>query len=308
MELTELLNSCTLCPRGCKVNRAGGERGYCGAGKDIVIARVSLHQWEEPCISFKNGSGTVFFSNCCLKCCFCQNYEISARGKGFTVTVSELADIFLKLQSRGADNINLVTPTPYTLHIIKALDKVRGELKIPVVYNCGGYESTETLEMLRSYVDIFLPDLKYYSSDMSCVYSRAENYFEKASAAIKKMAELTGKPLFDENGKMLKGVIVRHLVLPNGRHDTARLIEWLSQNFEKDEILVSLMSQFVPVYKAFEHKALSRRTSTFEYNYAADLLEKSGFDGYMQKRSSADTDFIPQFHSEKHFDFNVKNN
>ena len=293
------LKSCTLCPRECKADRLSGKRGHCGADGNIKIARVSLHQWEEPCISFKNGSGTVFFSNCCLKCCFCQNYEISALGKGFEITAKELADIFLKLQEKGADNINLVTPTPYTLHIIKALDLVKDRLSIPVVYNCGGYEKTETLEMLRDYVDIFLPDLKYHDAEASAEYSQAQDYFEIAAAAIKKMVELAGKPRFDHQGKLLKGVIVRHLVLPNGRHDSAQLISWLKDSFSKDQIMVSLMSQFTPVYKAKEHKKLSRMTSTFEYEYVRRLLEESGFEGYTQQRGSAQEEFIPRFYDRE---------
>lgn len=294
------LEKCLLCPRKCGVNRYQN-RGFCGCGGEIRIARAALHMWEEPCISGKRGSGTVFFTGCNLKCCFCQNYEISAQNKGFDISVQELADIFLMLQEKGAHNINLVTPTPYVYQIAEALDLVKAQLNIQIVYNCGGYESIETLEFMADKVDIFLPDLKYFDSQMSEKYSCAEDYFEKASAAIRKMADITGKPVFDENGMMKKGVIVRHLVLPNGRHDSEKIIKWLSENFEKDQILVSVMSQYTPVYKAAEHKEINRRTSTFEYNYAADLLEKCGFRCYFQERSSAQEEYIPEFFDHKYF-------
>lgn len=298
--MRDILERCTLCPRRCGVNRYE-KAGFCGEKSAVRIARAELHYWEEPCISGSKGSGTVFFSGCALKCCFCQNYEISAEGKGFSVTEKELADIFIMLQNRGAHNINLVNPTHFVPQILKALELAGDKLKIPVVYNSGGYDDLETLELLRGKVSIFLPDLKYCDSGLSKRFSNAADYFDKASAAIKKMAEIAGKPVFDENGIMQRGVIVRHLVLPNCRHDSAKLIGWLTDTFEKDEILVSVMSQFTPVYKAFDFKELSRRTSTFEYNYVADLLEKSGFDGFCQQKSSADECFIPQFYDKKYF-------
>jgi len=298
--MRDILERCTLCPRRCGVNRYE-KAGFCGEKSAVRIARAELHYWEEPCISGSKGSGTVFFSGCALKCCFCQNYEISAEGKGFSVTEKELSDIFIMLQNRGAHNINLVNPTHFVPQILKALELAGDKLKIPVVYNSGGYDDLETLELLRGKVSIFLPDLKYCDSGLSKRFSNAADYFDKASAAIKKMAEIAGKPVFDENGIMQRGVIVRHLVLPNCRHDSAKLIGWLTDTFEKDEILVSVMSQFTPVYKAFDFKELSRRTSTFEYNYVADLLEKSGFDGFCQQKSSADECFIPQFYDKKYF-------
>lgn len=300
MNYSNLLRNCTLCPRKCSIDRFE-KAGFCGADSKIKIARASLHMWEEPCISGINGSGTVFFSGCCLKCCFCQNYEISSEGKGFYITEEELADTFIMLQEKGAHNINLVSPTPYVPQIMQALDISGNKLTIPVVYNCGGYENIETLEMLKGKVDIFLPDLKYYESELSQKYSKASDYFEKTSAAIKKMVEISGKPVFDENGIMKSGVIVRHLVLPNCRHDSEKLIEWLGDNFRRDELMVSVMSQFIPVYKAFDFKELSRRTSTFEYNYVADLLAQSGFNGFYQQRSSASKGYIPEFYDYKYY-------
>lgn len=298
--MEDILKRCTLCPRRCGVDRYE-KAGFCGEKSEIRISRADLHNWEEPCISGTKGSGTVFFSGCVLKCCFCQNYEISAEGKGFVVTEKELADIFLMLQDRGAHNINLVNPTHFVPQILNALEYTGDKLKIPVVYNSGGYENTETLELLRGRVSIFLPDLKYYDSMLSKKFSNAVDYFEKTSSAIKKMVEIAGKPIYNKKGIMQSGVIVRHLVLPNCRHDSAKLMEWLSGTFEKDEILISVMSQFTPVYKAFNYKELSRKTATFEYNYVRNLLDKSGFDGFCQHKSSADDSFIPQFYSERYF-------
>lgn len=294
------LKKCMLCPRECGVDRFKS-KGYCGEGAKVRIARAELHHWEEPCISGKNGSGTVFFSGCSLKCCFCQNYEISDKGKGFEISIEELADTFLMLQNKGAENINLVNPTHFTLQIIDALKMVKSKLKIPIVYNCGGYEKVETLEKLENYIDIFLPDLKYYDNKLSAKFSKADNYFQSASKAIKKMVEIVGKPQFDENQILKKGVIVRHLVLPNCRHDSIKLIEWLGNNFSNDEILISIMSQFTPVYKAFDFKELSRRTSTFEYNSVLDVAEKFNFNGFFQKRESATNDFIPEFYDHKYY-------
>lgn len=297
----ELLKKCSLCPRECGADRLSGEIGFCRAGAKAKIARADLHMWEEPCISGTNGSGTVFFSGCNLKCCFCQNYEISEGCKGFELTAEELADTFLMLQGRGAHNINLVTAAPYIPQILDALDIAGDRLCIPIVYNCGGYESLDTLELLRGRVDIFLPDLKYYSSELSAEYSSAADYFERASRALVKMHELVGMPQFDENGMMKRGVIVRHLVLPNYRRDSAKLIGWLADNFAPQEILVSLMSQFVPMHKAAEIKELSRRTSTFEYNYICDMVEECGFDGFFQQRSSAEEKYVPEFYDEKYY-------
>ena len=299
--MNRLLENCCLCPRECGVNRY--ERtGYCGEGVDIRIARADLHLWEEPCISGKNGSGTVFFSGCTLKCCFCQNYEISAGNKGFEISVKQLSMIFLMLQSKGAENINLVNPTHFVPQIISALDLCKDKLNIPVVYNCGGYEKTETLELLRGYADIFLPDLKYYSQELSAKYSKANDYFERCLKAIIKMREIAGKPQFDKNGMLKKGVIVRHLVLPNCRHDSMEIMKILGEIFEKDDILISLMSQYTPVYKAFQHKEISRKTTTFEYRSVVREIDKYGFEGYIQEKTSADAAFIPEFFDHLYFD------
>ncbi len=303
--MNRLLENCRLCPRECGVNRY--ERsGYCKEGSAVRIARADLHLWEEPCISGKNGSGTVFFSGCTLKCCFCQNYEISAENKGFEVSLSQLAEIFLMLQSKGAENINLVNPTHFVPQIISALQLCGDKLEIPVVYNCGGYEKVETLELLESYVDIFLPDVKYYSRELSAKYSKASDYFEKCLQAVIKMREIAGKPKFDENGMMTKGVMVRHLVLPNCRHDSIKIMEMLGKTFQREDILISLMSQYTPVYKAFEYKEISRKTTTFEYNSVVSEIEKYGFEGYIQEKTSADSAFIPEFYDHLYFNMPEK--
>lgn len=287
------IKKCELCPRKCGVDRTE-KCGFCGETDKIRIANFQLHFWEEPVISGKNGSGTVFFSGCVLKCVFCQNYEISAQNKGYEVSVDRLSEIFLELQEKGAHNINLVNPTHFVPQIIEALDLCKGKLTIPVVYNSGGYERVETIEKLKGYVDVFLPDLKYFDSGISKEYSKAEDYFENAISAIKKMAEITGKPII-ENGLIKRGTIVRHLVLPNSRKDSIALIEKLGETFKKDEIMLSVMSQYTPMFKAVDIKKLNRKTSTFEYNSVLDVAEKYGWDGFSQQRDSANEMYVPPF-------------
>jgi putative pyruvate formate lyase activating enzyme len=293
------ISRCSLCPRECKINRHE-KQGFCGETDKVRIARADLHMWEEPYISGECGSGAVFFSGCNLKCCFCQNYEISHLGKGFELTAEELADAFLRLQKLGAHNINLVNPTHFVPQIIEALDIAGERLEIPVVYNSGGYEKTETLELLRGKVQIFLPDLKYYDSAISQKYSGAADYFERAIAAIRKMTDIVGTPKI-ENGIMKSGVIVRHMILPGCRRDSIKLIGELQKRFDKNEIIISLMSQYTPVYKAENFKEINRRLSTFEYRTVAEVLNESGFDGFVQEKASASEDFIPTFYSRKYF-------
>lgn len=294
----DLLSECRLCPRECGVNRHVGT-GFCGQSDKIKIARADLHMWEEPCISGTRGSGTIFFSGCTLRCIFCQNYEISQEGKGYYITQDELGDTMLHLQDKGAHNINLVSPTPYVPHIIKALDSLKGKLNIPIVYNCGGYERVETLKMLEGYVSIYLPDFKYLDSAYSSEYSGAQDYAVKALKAIKEMVRQTGKPKYDTDGIMQSGVIIRHLTLPTLRHDSLALIKLINENFGTDEIVLSLMSQYLPMYKAVEHPKLGRRISTFEYNSVAKVATEYGFDGYMQERSSSSKAYIPDFSDKK---------
>ncbi|MBR1693788.1 MAG: radical SAM protein, partial [Selenomonas sp.] len=236
------ITNCNLCPRRCGVNRTQ-RAGFCGAGEKVRIALVSLHQWEEPCLVGERGAGTVFFSYCNLRCVYCQNHEISHGGKGQEVSVERLAEIFLEQQARGAATLDLVTPTHYVPQIIAALDMAKGRgFHLPVVYNSSGYETVETIEALRGYVDIFLPDLKYMSAESGGEYSAAADYFSHASVAIKKMVEITGPVQFADNGQMKKGVLVRHMVLPGHRHESMDLMKWLWENFGRT-IQVSLMNQ-----------------------------------------------------------------
>lgn len=298
--MTDVLKSCTLCPRECGVNRYE-RRGFCGEGAAVRIARAELHHWEEPCISGTQGAGTVFFSGCDLRCCFCQNYEISHLGKGFELTPDQLCEAFLRLRDMGAHNIDLVNPTHFLPQIIEALDKLGDSLGIPVVYNSGGYDKPESLELTRGRISIFLPDLKYLDSGAAAEYSGAADYPERAFAALHKMFELVGRPVIGEDGLMKSGVIVRHLILPNHRKDSIALIKRLSEEFEEGDILISLMSQYTPVYKSCEHPDIDRRLSTFEYRTVMEALEQSGFDGYVQESSSASEEFIPKFYNSKYY-------
>ena len=286
---------CEICPRKCGVDRAKTV-GYCGAGEKIRVALVSLHKWEEPCLVGENGAGTIFFSGCNLKCVYCQNFQISHGGCGAEITVARLAEIFLEQQARGAANVELVTPTHYVPQICAALDAAKNlGLKIPVVYNTGAYENPDTLELLRNRVDIFLPDLKYFSDEIAETFSSAPNYFAVASAAIKKMFELVGEPLFSANGNMLRGVIVRHLILPNFRRDSFKILDWLHENFG-NRIFISLMNQYTPVFLAAEFKKISRHLTTFEYNSVVEHARSLGIENcFIQTGKTADEKFIPRF-------------
>ena len=237
----------------------------------------------------------MFFSGCSLKCCFCQNYRISAENFGKEISVSRLAEIFLELQDKGAHNINLVSATHYVPQVIEALDLCKGKLNIPVAYNSGGYELPETIEMLRGYVDIFMPDFKYYDSEISENYSAAKDYFSYASAAIGKMIEIAGKPVYNENGLMKSGVIIRHMVLPSHRKDSEKVLRTIAEMYPKGSYLLSLMSQYTPFYKSSEHKEINRRISTYEYEKVAQVAAELGFDGFMQERSSAKEEYTPDF-------------
>ncbi len=297
--------NCHFCPRNCGVNRHTA-RGYCHSPAEPVAARAALHPWEEPCISGIHGSGTVFFSGCTLRCCFCQNYKISSEGFGVPVTAKRLADIFLKLQEQGAHNINLVTATQYLPSILEALELAKPQLSIPVVYNCGVYENPETLEALSSHVDIWLPDLKYYSSDLSARYSGAEDYFDRASAAIQTMITLTGPPVFEdfsEKGQscrlMKRGVILRHMVLPGQKEDSIRLLHWIHDTLPKGHYLLSLLSQYTPFYQSSKYPEINRRITTYEYQRVVDTALELGLcDGFMQEKSSAKEEYTPPFELE----------
>ena len=288
---------CTLCPRRCGADRTKTQ-GLCGGGASVKAARAALHFWEEPCISGTRGSGTVFFSGCALRCCYCQNYTISAENFGKEISVERLAEIFLALQEQGAHNLNLVTAGHYLPWVCEALDLIKGKLSIPVVYNTGGYETVETITALRGYVDIWLTDLKYRSAVLSAEYSGAPDYFTVASAALRAMLAQAGPPRFDADGILQSGVIVRHLALPNAGADTRAVLDYLAA-LPRGSFLLSLMSQYTPFYKAAQHKALARRISTYEYRRAVDYAISLGLEeGYMQQRSSAKEEYTPAFDLE----------
>ena len=292
----DALEHCMLCPRRCGVNRLAGERGYCGAGRFARAALVSLHPWEEPCIAGKNGAGTVFFSHCSLRCLFCQNAVISHEENGIDVDEERLAEIFLEQQARGAATLDLVTPTHFAPHILAALRmaKKRG-LTLPVVWNGSGYELPETVRALAEEIDVFLPDLKYIDEKSAAECSDARDYFSYASAAIRAMVEAKGTPVLWEDGILQSGVLVRHLILPGKRKESMRILDWLWQTFG-DEIMLSLMGQYTPMYRASEVRGLDRKLTTFEYesvvNYALDLgITRC----YVQERGAASEEFVPKF-------------
>lgn len=289
---------CTLCPRNCGADRTK-TAGFCGQSDKLYATRASLHMWEEPCISGERGSGTVFFTGCNLGCVYCQNREIANGNIGFEITAERLAEIFLEQQDRGANNINLVTPTHYIPHIIRALDIVRGKsLKIPVLYNCGGYENVETLKMLDGYVDIYLPDFKYMDSDIAKRYSRAADYPEIAKRAIAEMARQAGECTFDENGIMQKGVIVRHLVLPSYVENSKRVVEYLYNTYG-DNIYMSIMNQYTPMPYVKDYPEINRRVSAAEYDEVIDFAIDIGVENaFVQEGGTVSESFIPLFDGE----------
>ncbi len=257
-----MLKECRLCPRECGVDRSEGKKGYCGASNELKVARAALHMWEEPCISGETGSGAVFFSGCPMRCRFCQNYSIAAARKGKVISIERLAQIFLELQEKGAANINLVTPTHYTLHIIKALDLAKENgLRIPVVYNTSGYEKTETLKLLRGYIDIYLPDFKYMDGLLAAAYSNAPDYPEYAKRALEEMVGQTGPlKLDEETGMARSGVIVRHLVLPGHVRNSKAVIQYLYETYG-DQIYISIMNQYTPMPQVAKDKLLGRKVT-----------------------------------------------
>ena len=284
---------CRLCPRRCGARRAENETGFCGCGDAPVVARADLHLWEEPCISGENGSGTVFFGGCGLRCRFCQNSEISRGASGRRMDANELRAVFFELIDKGAHNINLVTPTHFAPAVSKAL---KGGLPVPVVYNCGGYESVETLRTLAGKIQVYMPDMKYALSEPAKKYSRAADYPEIAKKAIIEMYRQTGNYEIDENGLLVKGVLIRHLVLPGNLENTFGVIDWVSETFEGGEVLFSLMSQYTPVNRDPDYPELNRRLTPEEYEAAEAYLFDSGIeDGFVQELSSAEKDYIPDF-------------
>ena len=292
----EELNSCTICPHNCKVNRNNGQIGRCRSGNQVKIALASVHNYEEPCISGKNGSGTIFFSNCNLSCMYCQNYKISQLGKGYELSVEELADIMIKQQEKGVNNINLVTPTMYVYQIIEAIKIARQNgLNIPIIYNTNGYENVKTIQDLNGYVDVYLPDLKYYSNELSKKYSKVDNYFKYATEAIKEMYKQVGSPVFNEDGIIQKGLIIRHLVLPNHLQNSKHILKWIKENMPEDTY-VSVMAQYFPTYKAKEDELINRKLTKKEYKEIEEFLYTLDLkNGYMQELGEHEEEYVPDF-------------
>lgn len=289
---------CSLCPRMCMTDREI-TTGYCGVKNTLRVARAALHFWEEPCISGEEGSGAVFFTGCNLRCVYCQNYHIARAEQGKEITIERLAEIFLELQAQNANNINLVTGTHYVPQIVEALkiSKEKG-LKLPIVFNCGGYENVGTLRMLEGLVDIYLPDFKYMDSERAKRYSHAENYPEAAKAALAEMVRQQPEAVFDERGMMQKGVIVRHLMLPGGIRDSKAVVSYLYETY-KDRIYLSLMNQYTPLPHVERYPEINRKLKKFEYNRLVDYAISLGVEkGFIQEGETAEESFIPAFTNE----------
>lgn len=288
---------CELCPRACGVLREK-QRGFCGETNQVRVARAALHMWEEPCISEESGSGTVFFTGCNLRCVYCQNHTLSRSEVGKEITVLRLSEIFLELQKQGANNINLVTGTHFIPQIKEALTLAKSKgLHLPIVYNCGGYESVEALQMLDGYIDIYLPDFKYWEEESGKRYSLASDYPTVAKAAVKEMVRQVGEPVFDQNGLMKKGVIVRHLLLPGKVKEAKKIVEYLYKNYG-DSIYLSLMNQYTPLPALEKEKypELNRKVTTYEYEKLVDFAIDIGVENaFIQEGETAKESFIPPF-------------
>lgn len=293
---------CDLCPRKCLVDRKKGGKGICGQTENLKVARAALHFWEEPCISGDAGSGAVFFSGCPLHCVFCQNENIANGTVGKEISLERLVDIFLELQEKGANNINLVTPGHFVPQIVKALDQAKKEgLTLPVVYNTSSYETVDTIKRLEGYVDIYLPDFKYMSPVLSKKYSHAPDYAEVAKAAIAEMVRQTGKAVFvngDEDNLILRGTIVRHLTLPGCMEDSMQILKYLHETYG-DTIYISIMNQFTPLSNLEKYPELNRRITDEEYETLVDYAIEIGIEnGFIQEGDTAEESFIPAFDCE----------
>ena len=281
--------NCVLCPRQCGVNRAAGEVGFCGCGDTALVAKTMLHKWEEPVLAGNGGSGAVFFGGCTLKCRYCQNAAISSGPAGKPMDSRQLRETFETLIAQGAENIDLVTPTHYLPTILPALSP---KLPVPVVYNCGGYERAETLRQLEGKVDIYLPDLKYAQSRLAKSLSAAADYFPRAKTAIREMFRQTG-PVQWEGEKVVKGVIIRHLILPGHVDNSLKVLDWIGNTFAPGEVLVSLMRQYTPLGNL--PAPLDRRVTDEEYDAVLSWMYLNDLEGFTQEAEAADTIFIPDF-------------
>ena len=288
-----MLEKCNLCHYNCNVNR-NEKLGFCKCKVLPKIALANIHNWEEPCISGTCGSGTVFFSGCNLKCVFCQNHQISHENFGKEITINRLAEIFIELQNQKVHNINLVSPTPYVPQIIEAIKIAKSNgLSIPIVYNTNSYENLETIKSLNGYIDIYLPDLKYFDDEIAINYSNAKDYFNTASLAISEMVKQVGQAKFDEHGIMKKGVIVRHLIIPGQILQTKRILNWIKQNLPKDTY-ISIMAQYFPTYKAKDFLEINHKITKQEYNFVTSMLEDFE-NGYIQELGEHEEEYVPNF-------------
>lgn len=297
--MIDLLENCSLCPRNCGVNRLSEKRGFCGAGDKIRVARAALHYWEEPCISGNIGSGTVFFSYCTLKCVFCQNHNISQCSFGKEISIDRLGEIFIELQEKGALNINLVTPTHYVPQIIEAIRLGRNKgLNIPIIYNSSGYEKVETIKLLKGYIDVYLPDMKYFDSKYSVKYSKAKDYFLYAKESIDEMINQVGNVEFDENGIIKKGVIIRHLMLPGLLFDSKKIVDYIHKTYG-NKVYISLMNQYTPLEHVKEYPEINKPLNQKHYEALIDYSLDIGVEkGFIQEEGTAKESFIPLFNFE----------
>ncbi|MBX9136189.1 MULTISPECIES: radical SAM protein [unclassified Clostridium] len=299
MDYMKLLEKCNLCMRNCNVNRNKGVKGLCNSTNNIRIARAALHFWEEPCISGENGSGTVFFSNCNLKCVFCQNYEISSEGFGKEITIDRLADIFIELQEKGANNINLVTPTHFVPQIIEALKIAKNNgLDLPIVYNTNSIDTLDTIKALNGYIDVYLPDFKYFEDKYSMKYSKIKGYSKNVIDVIDEMIKQVGAPKFNKDGIIEKGVIVRHLLLPGLLFDSKKVVDAIYNNFG-DNVYISLMNQYTPMHNAKMYPEINKSINEKTYDVLIDYALSIGIkNGFIQESGTNSKEFVPDFNNE----------
>ena len=294
-----LLNNCTLCPRNCHIDRTREKKGYCGQTNELIVARAALHMWEEPCISGTRGSGTVFFSGCSLRCVYCQNHNIAAGKTGKIITPERLGEIFIELQNKGAHNINLVTPGHFIPQIVDAVNLSRKNgFCIPIIYNTGGYEKAEIIQLLDGIVDIYLPDFKYMDGSIAQRYSNCADYFLYASTAITEMTRQVPEPQFDSDGIMTKGVIVRHMMLPGYLEDSKNIIKYLYETFG-NRIYISIMNQYTPLPHVAACPEINRKITNAEYDELVDYAIGLGVEnGFIQEGETQSESFIPEFNGE----------
>lgn len=299
MKYSNLLKNCNLCIRRCNIDRINGEIGFCRATDRVKIARASLHMWEEPPISGDVGSGTVFFSNCNLKCVFCQNHEISQESVGIDITIERLADIFLELQDKNAANINLVTPTHYVPQIIEAIDIARTKgLSIPILYNTNSYDSVETIKLLKGYIDVYLPDFKYFNDKYAIKYSNAPRYEENIIPVLKEMYNQVGPVQFDNNGFITKGIIIRHLMLPGLLFDSKKILDKIYSVFQ-DNVYISIMNQYTPMFNASKYPEIDKSLNPKHYDALIDYASSIGITkGFIQESGTNSTAYVPNFNFE----------